>query len=180
MSIYSQLKAGGAALILMGAIVSTNAFAQEEPSASHLAAAREAITALGATDQFDEILVNNAEGLKTNLIQSTPDLQPQIDAAVDEVALSLASRRGDLEKESASIYAKNFKEDELKAIAAFYTSDAGKKLLEAGPLVTRELLKAAEIWANGINRDMARMTAEKLHAELGDRPKIDDAEPAKQ
>ena len=34
---------------------------------------------------------------------------------------------------------------ELNDIAAFYNSDAGKKLLADGPIVTRELVKAADI-----------------------------------
>ena len=88
------------------------------------------------------------------------------------MAISLASRRGDLEKEAAAIYAKTFTEEELTTIADFYKSGAGLKLLENGPLVTRELLKAAEIWSNGIQRDMAQQVATKLHEKLGDRPKL--------
>ena len=38
--------------------------------------------------------------------------------------------------------------------------------------MTRELLKAAEIWSNGIQRDMAQQVATKLHEKLGDRPKL--------
>ncbi|MBW3098040.1 DUF2059 domain-containing protein [Pseudohoeflea coraliihabitans] len=172
MLILPRLKfaCAGAALALVLASGAT-AFAQE-PSDSHLAAARSAISALKQTDQFDSILPGAAARLKANLIQSTPDIQPEIDAAVDEVALSLASRRGDLEREAAAVYAKSFSEEELKAIADFYTSPAGVKLLESGPLATRELLKAAEIWSNGIQRDMAEQVAEKLRAELGQRDKV--------
>ena len=53
-----------------------------------------------------------------------------------------------------------FSEADLNAIAEFYNSDAGKKLISDGPIVTRELFKAADIWQRGIARDLA---AERRH-----------------
>ena len=64
-------------------------------------------------------------------------------------------------------YAKVFSEKELNDIAAFYNSDSGKKLLENGPVVTRDLVKAAEIWQNGIARDLAQQVGEALGAAAG-------------
>ena len=120
MSIIMRVKTGCAGLMIAAVMTAgAPAFAQE-PSESHLAAARQAITALHATDEFDAILLNAALQLKGNLIQATPDIQPEIDETVDEVAISLASRRGDLEKEAAAIYAKTFTEEELTTIADFY------------------------------------------------------------
>lgn len=147
--------------------ISSGAFAQEELSDSHRQAAREAIRALGATDQFDAILPRAAANLKSTLIQATPNYEEAISATVDEVALQLAGRRADLEREAADIYARNFTEEELNAIAEFYTSGPGEKLLENGAIVTRELLRAAEIWANGISRDLAVETDNALEASLG-------------
>ncbi|MBB6178872.1 DUF2059 domain-containing protein [Pseudorhizobium flavum] len=126
----------------------------QEISEEHLAAAREAIASINATDRYDNILPGLAEGLKAQFIQASPNFQEQISAAVDEQALELAPRRADLEREAATIYAKAFTLDELKAISSFYATEAGKKLLTNGPLVSRELAKAAEIWANGISRDL--------------------------
>lgn len=146
---------------------SSGAFAQEELSDAHRQAAREAIRALGATDQFDAILPQAAANLKRTLIQATPNFEEAISTTVDEVALELASRRADLEREAADIYARNFTEEELNAIAEFYTSGPGEKLLTNGAIVTRELLRAAEIWANGISRDLAVETDKALEASLG-------------
>ena len=140
----------------------------QEPSAEHVAAARKTIEALRATDQFDAILPNAAQGLKTNLIQLAPNLQEIISATVDETAIEMAGRRADLEREAAIIYARSFSIEELEAIQAFYVSDAGKKLIESGPIVTRELLQAAEVWSNGISRDLTRATEEALRARIGD------------
>lgn len=142
----------------------------QEPTEDHMREARATITALGATDQFDVILPNAALNLKATLIQTAPNLQDVISATVDETAIGLAGRRADLEREAATIYANNFTIEELAAIRTFYASDAGKKLLTTGPIVTRELLQAAEVWSNGVARDLATATEAALVARLGENP----------
>ena len=127
----------------------------QEIAESHLTAAYATIDAVNATDNYDVILPAAAQRLKQELIQQNPDLTDVIIATVDEKALTLAGRRADLEREAAIAYAKIFNEDELKAITAFYASDTGKKLLASGPIVAREVIKAAEIWQRGISRDLA-------------------------
>jgi hypothetical protein len=146
----------------------------QEVTEDQIKAARGAIDALGATATFDRILPNVAERLKATLIQSSPNYEQQINAVVDEQALTLAARRADLEREAASIYSKTFTQDELKAIADFYSSPVGKKLLKDGPIATRELVKAAEIWASGVQRDLLVESEKKLAAIIGEIPASTD------
>ncbi|MEP9388364.1 DUF2059 domain-containing protein [Mesorhizobium sp. KR9-304] len=134
----------------------------QEIAESHLKAARAAITAVKATDTYDMILPAAAQKLKQELIQQNPDLTDVIIATVDEKALALVARRADLEREAAIAYAKIFSEPELIAIAAFYNSDPGKKLLASGPIVAREVVKAAEIWQRGISRDLATEVGKQI------------------
>lgn len=161
---FRRLIAPFSALVLLAGVHAASA---QEISASHLEAARAAISAIQATDQFDEILPSAARALKAELIQKDPHLEALITKTVDDKAIALASRRADLETEAARAYANTFSEDELKAIAAFYTSDAGKKLLTEGPIVTREVLRAANIWQNGVARDLAQNVGEVLAAQAG-------------
>lgn len=146
-----------AAIVLSGVALGSSASAQEVTE-EQLKAARAAIDALGVTNQFDNILPNLAERLKSGLIQDSPNYQDVIISTVDDQALALASRRADLEREAATTYAKTFTVEELNAIAQFYTSPTGKKLLQDGPIASRELLKAADIWASGISRDLANQS----------------------
>ena len=150
------------AAVMMAGIFSAQA---QEISESHLAAARAAITAIKATDQFDAILPQAAMALKAELIQKDPNLEELISATVDEKAIALASRRADLENEAARAYAIAFTEDDLKAITQFYSSPAGQKLISEGPIVSREVVKAASIWQNGIARDLAKEVGDKIAAE---------------
>ncbi len=159
-------KAAAASILISGLVFGTAARAQEI-SAEHIAAAKQAITALGVTDRFDNILPGLAERLKSELIQSSPNVEDQITATVDAKALELAPRRADLEREAALTYARAFSVEELKAISSFYSSDAGKKLLKDGPIATRELMKAADIWAAGINRDLNASSMAELQKVAG-------------
>lgn len=129
--------------------------------------ARSAIDAIGATSRFDNILPGLANRVKATFVQASPNHEAEINAVVDEQALALAPRRADLEKEAATIYAKTFSQEELKAIADFYGSPAGKKLLADGPIATREVMKAAEIWAAGVDRDLRTESGKKLDSMLG-------------
>ena len=159
-------KAAAASILISGFVFGTAARAQEI-SAEHIAAAKQAITALGVTDRFDNILPGLAERLKGELIQASPNVQDAITATVDAKALELAPRRADLEREAALTYARAFSVEELKAISAFYGSDTGKKLLKDGPIATRELMKAADIWAAGINRDLNASSMSELQKVAG-------------
>lgn len=142
-------------------------------------AARAAIDAIGATSRFDNILPGLASRVKATFIQASPNHEAEINAVVDEQALALAPRRADLEKEAATIYAKTFTLEELKAIADFYNSAAGKKLLADGPIATREVMKAAEIWAAGVDRDLRGESGKKLDTMLGAPAKGEGGEEAK-
>jgi len=142
-------------------VAASHAYAQEV-SESHLKAARATIAAVGATDSYDIILPAAAQRLKEQLIQQNPDLTDVISATVDEKALALAGRRADLEREAAIAYAKLFTEEELNAITAFYNGEAGKKLLASGPIVAREVVKAADIWQRGISRDLATEVGKQI------------------
>ena len=131
MTILTGLKRFGAGMIVISSLaVAGHSAVAQELSEDHITAARTAIAALGSTDQFDGIIPGAAEQLKINLIRANADLQQVISDTVDEEALKIVPRRADLEKEAAQIYAKAFTKEELVAIANFYSSEPGKKLIE--------------------------------------------------
>lgn len=143
------------------------AYAQDDISDEHLAQAREALTAIGATNDFDSVLPATAFALKEQLVQKDPNLIDLISEIVDEETIKLAPRRGDIEREAALAYARVFTQEELKAISDFYESPAGKKLITDGPIATREMIKAGEIWQTGIARDLAEAVGKRLDQETG-------------
>lgn len=149
----------GASLFLAAMVAGSYA---QEISASHLQAARKAITASKSTDRLDAILPRMAEQAKAELIQNRPDQELQITTIVDEAAISLAGRRGDLETEVANVFARVFSEEELNAIADFFSSPAGVKFLSESPIVVREVQNASKVWTNGIRRDLGQAVQKKM------------------
>ena len=150
-----------------GIFIMTASLAQaQDATPEHLAAARSAIAAIGATNQFDSILPQAASALKAEMIQRDPNLEALITSTVDNEVLALAARRSDLEQEAARVYAKVFTEADLKAISDFYSTDVGKKLIKEGPIATRGIVDAANIWQTGVARDLAKNVAEKIAASV--------------
>ena len=113
---------------------------------------------------MDSILPQANQMLKVELIQKNPDMESDIVRIVDEETLAIAPRRGDLEKEVATAFARAFSEQELNEIAAFHSSPTGQKFLTDSPIVGREVGKAVEIWQLGIARDLSRAVGTKLGA----------------
>lgn len=169
-----SLALAAAATILIAAAAPSMA---QDISDTHLAAARSAVSAMGATTDFDNILPQVAQALKSELIQKNPDMQSVIVEVVDQTALSLAARRGDLEREAAVAHARVFAEQELTQITEFYNSETGKKLLRDGPIVAREVIQAAEIWQRGIARDLAQQVSQELSARTGGTADTETAAP---
>lgn len=161
MVLNEMMRRGLLALTAAGLMAIAPAKAQDA-TPEHLAAARAAVSAIDSTDQFDNILMNAATQIKADLIGNNPNIQSEISDMVDDRALALAPRRGDLENEVARIYARLFTEQELKEIAAFYDSAAGKKLIAQGPVASRDVLAAADVWSNGIVRDLRSSAAEGM------------------
>ena len=96
---------------------------------------------------------------------ATPEDAKALVAVGIAAAIALAPRRADLENEIARIYAKIFTEQELREIGQFYSSEAGRKLIKQGPQASREMMAAADVWSNGIVRDL-RDSAQKGMAKL--------------
>ncbi|MEN3791805.1 DUF2059 domain-containing protein [Fulvimarina sp. MAC3] len=141
-----------------------------EVSESHLAAARKAVDAIGATKEFDNILLNAANQTKAEFIPNNPDLQSEISNMVDDKALALAPRRAALETEIASVYAQLFTEAELNQISEFYGTEAGQKLIELGPQAARDSVAAANVWTNGILRDLRQSSLEGMNEIYASQP----------
>jgi len=154
------------ALLGMAAISGLGSARAQEISASHLQAARKTIAAIHATDQFDTFLPRTARELKNELMRKDPNLEKVISQTVDEQALVLVSRRADLEKEAARVYAKHFTEGELNTITEFYSSATGKKLLKEGPEAMADSVGAYDIWRQGIAQDLAANVGKALGDKL--------------
>ena len=132
------------------------------PPPDSLAAARELIQVMRATDQFKTLLPIIMQGLKPAFVQGRPEMEKNFDAilpAINEVA---ARRVNELAEALAVIYASNFSVSEIHDIAAFYRSPTGQKFLTQQPVIARESVLAGQKWAQTLSSELR----EAIGAEL--------------
>lgn len=154
------------AALVAGAPLGVGALSQraeaQELSASHVAVAVEVVKSAGATRGFDNVLPQLSNQVIDRLIRLRPDLYKEITATVQAVALKLAVRRTELDTDVARIWAKYFTEEELKILLEFYTSPAGKKFTEVGPLTVAESYQAVDRWSGRVGEELLEKTREEL------------------
>ena len=151
-------------IVTLVSISSITSLHAQDISSEQLKAAKAVISAIGITGRLDNILPQIAEEAKASLIAASPNLVDEISTIVDESAIELAGRRGDLENEVGRIYAAGFSEAELNEIATFYQSETGKKLLKLTPQTTKLIDRAAQVWTVGLGRDLKEKVGEKMKA----------------
>ncbi|AQX28113.1 MULTISPECIES: DUF2059 domain-containing protein [unclassified Bartonella] len=138
----------------------------QDVSDKHLVSAKKMMSAIHATDQFDSFLPMAVRDLKDKLIGDDPNLEKDISELIDKQALALVKRRADLEKEIAHIYAKHFSQEELDKIAAFYSSDVGKKFLTEVPGIAREAYSVFDSWCSNVVQDLIKNVEQEISQTL--------------
>lgn len=132
------------------------------PSADSLAAARELIRVMKATDQFKVLLPSLFAALKPAIVQNRPEVAKHFDAIVPMMTAA-AIRRVDLLAELlAGVYARNFNADELHDLIAFYRTPTGQKLIARQPVIARESLAAGREFGQELTRDLKQQIIDEL------------------
>jgi uncharacterized protein len=132
------------------------------PPPENLAAARELIQVMKATDQFKALLPTIMQALKPAFVQGRPEMEKDFDAilpAINEVA---ARRVNALAEALAVIYASNFSVAEIHDIATFYRSPTGQRFLAQQPVIAQESLIAGQKWAQTLSSELRDAIADQL------------------
>lgn len=152
----SRLAATAVALVMLAG----PAFAQAEPSASHLAVAREVAVSSGMTRSFDAM----TEPLLAQLQQMNVT-RPEIKKDLDEVVVILRPEveqwKQKMVDSAARAFATRLSEPELKEIAAFYKSPAGVKYVQTQPGILDDIVRELATWTQNVSEYiMTRARAE--------------------
>ena len=135
----------------------------EEYTESHLAAARDTIAAAHASEQFNQILIVLADQTKALFLRSDPSAVKDVTEVVNAVALDLAKRRPELDRELEKVWAARFSEDELKQIAAFYRSPVGQKFGQNMALIIQDSMRSANIWRDALSTEILTKSRDELN-----------------
>ncbi len=155
-----------APIALVAFVLSVPASAQtaptEQPSPEHIALARAVLDFTGASKSFDNVVPKLLTDARNNILRTQPNLQADLDAAAVDVVKSLATADEKLVNDIAIVYARTFTEEELREIAQFYQSPAGKKMTEELPTVLTESFKMLQEWS----REMSVTIMTELRKEM--------------
>ena len=133
-------------------------------SPSHLALAREVMLSSGIARSFDSVLPAFADQIRKQTVT-----RPELSKDLEEVLASLQPEM-ELQKQrmidiAARTYASKFSEAELKEIATFFRSPAGKHYVEAQPQLLDEMVQEMQDWT----QDVSEYVMVRVRAEMGKR-----------
>jgi hypothetical protein len=156
-----------AATILVWSVLASNPLHAQAPSAAqppaeNLAAARELVQTMKATDQFKALLPTIFEGLKPAFVQGRPEMAQQYDAIMPIIIDGATQRLNAFGDMLAGIYAQNFSVDELHDLTAFYRSPTGQKLIARQPIIARASMAAGQQFGQMLVADLKEKITEEL------------------
>jgi uncharacterized protein len=132
------------------------------PSADTLAAARQLVQVMKATDQFKVLLPSIFAALKPAIVQDRPDAAKDYDAIVPIVTAGAMKRLDAFGDMLAGIYARNFSTDEIHDLIAFYQTPTGRKLIERQPTIAQQSMAAGQQFGRELVADLKQQIDEEL------------------
>lgn len=120
----------------------------------------------GTGRAFDELLPSIAGQAKNGFIRANPQMQLGIIEVVDRVAVTLVSRRPELDSYLGRVWASGFSNEEMQDLIDFYSSETGKKFAMVFPEVLAVQTAAAQEWAKSVSAELTKKVVEVLRASV--------------
>ncbi len=156
----SRLAATSVALFMLASPV----LAQAQPSASHLALAREVAVSSGMTRSFDAMVEPFLDQLQQMNV-TRPEIKQDLDQVVAQIRPELDKEKQKMVDNAARAFASRMTEAELKTISDFYKSPAGKKYVETQPGILDDVVRDLATWT----QQTAQFVMSRAREEMGKR-----------
>jgi hypothetical protein len=150
--------------LLAGAASAQQQPSPPQPSASHLALARDVALASGITQSFENILTSFPGRLRQSTV-TRPEIAKDLNEVLDALKPEMELQKQQMVNAAARIYASVMSEGELKEIAAFFKGPAGSKYLSSQPVIIERMVTEMQPWA----QQVAEYVMVRVRAELGKR-----------
>jgi hypothetical protein len=111
-----------------------------------LALARQVVLSSGMGRSFDPMVPQLEAQIPMVVTRTRPEYAKDVASVLTQLQPEFDKKTDEMVDIAAKIYARRLTEDELKATAAFFASPAGKKYVEAQPLMLDELVIAMQAW----------------------------------
>jgi hypothetical protein len=151
-----------AAIMLTGNLARAQTAPEPSPPAENLAAARELVQAMKATDTLKALLPAIISNMKAAVVQNRPEIEKQYDALMPIFADAANARLNELADQVAVVYARRFTLDELHQIKAFYQTPVGQKMITEQPAIARETMALGQQLGRSIATDIQTRMLEQM------------------
>jgi len=132
------------------------------PPQDALAAARELVVVVRATDQLKQILPTIIQAMRPAIVQGRREVEKDFDAFAPQLLDNMNSRMAELVEQTALVYARNFTTDELREMMAFYRTSLGQKILQKMPVIVQETMAAGQAWGRQIGAEVQSRMIDEL------------------
>jgi hypothetical protein len=156
----SRLATTSVALFMLASPV----FAQAQPSASHMALARDVAITSGMTRSFDAMVEPFLDQLQQMNV-TRPEIKQDLDQVVAQIRPELDKEKQKMVDNAARAFASRMTEAELKTISDFYKSPAGKKYVETQPGILDDVVRDLATWT----QQTAQFVMTRAREEMGKR-----------
>jgi hypothetical protein len=155
----SRFAVAALAVVMLAAPVLAQQTAPQ-PSASHLAVAREVALGSGMTRSFDSItdqMLNQLSAM--NVTQ--PEIKQDLDQVVEMLKPELEQQKQLMVDAAARVFANRMSESELKDVATFFKSPSGQKYVQTQPVILDDIVREIATWTQNVSEYiMVRARAE--------------------
>jgi hypothetical protein len=121
-----------------------------QPTATHLAAAHDAVVGSGIVRSYDAIIEPTLAQLKQMNV-TRPEIKEDLDKVVELLRPEMELQKQQMINTTARVYTKFMSEAELKEIAAFFRSPVGQKYVETQPVVLDDLVVEMANWSQNLS-----------------------------
>lgn len=144
------------------------AMATEKQGDSKAAAVRELMELMRAAELADQFGQAMTQQLYQVLKTTRPELPPEAFEIVrEEVGRQLAEDRDKLLGQMAAIYEKNFAEQEMRDLIAFYQSDLGRRTMAVIPQIIQESMGLGKSWGQAVGPKLMARLEERFKKSKG-------------
>jgi|GEM_PF-586551 len=126
----------------------------DEPTPSHLAAARELLKLNGISRSFEASIPQFFDQVGSTITQTQPELASDLSKVFTQLKPEFDKKADDLTDKAAHLYTRLLSEQDLNTINAFFKTDAGKKYVQTQSDFMRDVVVIMESWREQISTDM--------------------------
>jgi hypothetical protein len=134
----------------------------QAPDPERLAAAKEMMDASRVDRQFAQVIPLLLDRLKESFSRVAPERREIIENVFEQMQSKFVSRRGELLDEIAVLYAQRLEAAEMRAVAEFYRSAVGSKLIDVQPEIMQQSMLAGQRWGARIGQEIEEEARREL------------------